>query len=326
MIATRSQPVMDSEPTPAFEEHCRMIFRNWSTGHMTFRDAIDQLAQAAQQAQDENHVANLGRVEHLLGYIQHERGNLNTSLMHFERARAMFEQVGNMQRVVMMDINLGEAYRYKGDYTHARHLYRKAYEAASRLDLLELRTMARANEGQMLLNMGRHDSAYTALQEAYQLTNQWPENSQQDIYSIRTEIHGALAQIHLDRGDISAAWEQAQRALQSAETTQLPIRIGIANRIIGNVLSASTDLPGVDRTSFTADPDLYYQRAIGILREIRAEAELAHTLFAHGRSLARRGRQLNAARQLQQAMIVYTRLDMVADAAKAARAQLEVTA
>ncbi len=326
MVQTSPSSSMDIEPTPAFEERCRTIFRNWSTGNMAFREAIEQLAEAGQQAQDAGHTANLGRVEHMLGYIQHDRGNLNTSLMHFERARAMFEQVGNLARVAMMDVNLGEVYRYKGDFTHARHLYRKAFEVANRLGLMELRALARANEGQMLLNMGRHDSAHTVLEEAYQLTHQWPFDSTQDVNSLRTEIHSGLAQIYLDKGENTAAWEQAQLALQTSEASQLPILIGTANRVIADVLSTSADLPGVDRGSFTADPDLYYQRAISILREIRADAELAHTMFAHGKSLARRGRRLNAARQLQQAMIVYTRLDMVADAAKAARAQLEVTA
>src|SRR5688572_27264787 len=94
MVAIRPKPIMDIEPTPVFEEKCRNVFRNWSTGNMAFREAIDQYAQLGQEAMDENHIANQARVEHLLGYVQHDRGNLNTSLMHFERARAMFEQVG----------------------------------------------------------------------------------------------------------------------------------------------------------------------------------------------------------------------------------------
>lgn len=326
MVALQAKPIMDAEPTPAFEEQVRVIFRNWSTGNMAFRDAIDQLTQFGQEAQSTGHIANQARVEHMLGYVQHDRGNLNTSLMHFERARALFEQVGNMQRIAMMDLNLGEVYRYKGDFTRARHLYRKAYEVASKLQLLELRTLALANEGQMLLNMERYDQAWSSLTEAYHLTTQWAPNPEQSVENIRTEIHCALAEIDLHRGEFTAAWAQAQHALENAEASQLPILAGVANRVIGDVLSTNAELPNVDRNSYSADPDLYYQRAIAILREMRADAELAHTMFAFGQSLAQRGRQLNAARQLQQAMIVYTRLDMVADAAKAARAQLDVTA
>jgi tetratricopeptide (TPR) repeat protein len=246
--------------------------------------------------------------------------------MHFERARTLFEQVGNLQRVAMMDLNLGEVYRYKGDFTRARHLYRKAYEVASKLHLIELRTLALANEGQMLLNMDRYDQAAASLQDAYQLTMQWSADSEQAVENTRTEIHCALSEICLHRSAFTAAWEHAQHALENAEASQLPILVGVANRVIADVLSTAAELPNVNRSSFTADPDLYYQRAITILRDIRAEAELAHTMFAYGKSLAKRGRQLNAARQLQQAMIVYTRLDMVAHAAKAARAQLDVTA
>ena len=92
------------------------------------------------------------------------------------------------------------------------------------------------------------------------------------------------------------------------------------------MLTALGSVPHADADQFTDDPDVYYQTALGLLREVHADAELAHTLFAHGTSLARRGRRLRAAHALQQAMIIYTRLEMVADAARAAQAQLDITA
>ena len=55
-----------------------------------------------------------------------------------------------------------------------------------------------------------------------------------------------------------------------------------------------------------------------------AEGELAKTMYEHGRSLMRRDKKMPAARKLQQAMVIFTRLGMVDDAAKAAEAQLMV--
>ncbi len=47
-------------------------------------------------------------------------------------------------------------------------------------------------------------------------------------------------------------------------------------------------------------------------------------MLAHARCLAGHGRRTTAARKLQQAMIIFTRLGMTDDAAQAAEAQLQV--
>lgn len=324
MTALRS-PATAAEPTPQFEEQCRAIYKTWQTGQLSFRDAVEQLSVLAGQAAAEGHLANQGRVEHLLGNLQHHRGNLNTSIMHFERARACFEQVGSRSRMAMMDLNLGEAYRYKGDFTRARQLYRKAYDAARALDMLDVMTFAIANEGLMLVHMNRFDTARAALEEGFALAQRWT-HSDQNLPSLLSEIHAGLAHVYLRHNDPHAAWTHALRAFENARASDEAVKTGIARCVIADVLTILGEVPEADRDAFAADPDIHYQDAINTFREVRAEAELAHAIFAHGRSLALRGRSLRAARQFQQAMILYTRLDMVADAARAASAQLDVTA
>lgn len=324
-MTTLHAPMTNPEPTPEFEARCRAIYKGWLAGEVSLRDAIEQLGALAQRAQEEGNLANQGRVEHLLGNIQHHRGNLNTSIMHFERAQHCFKQVGNRQRVAMMDLNLGEAYRYKGDFTRARQLYRRAYQAAAELDVLDIMTIAVANEGLLLLHMNRHEAAHAALEEAYRLAQSWTESAQ-NLPALLSEIHTGLARVYLHHDKPLLAWQHARSALQTARDGGEPVQVGMARCAIGDVLTVLGDVPSADRDAFDPDPDAHYQEAITIFRNVRAEADLAHALYAHGRSLARRGRSLRAARQFQQAMILYTRLDMVADAARAASAQLDVTA
>ncbi len=324
-MTTLHTPAASPEPTPEFEAHCRAVYRGWLAGEVSLRDAIEQLAAMAQRAQEEGSLANQGRVEHLLGNIQHHRGNLNTSIMHFERAQHCFKQVGNRQRVAMMDLNLGEAYRYKGDFTRARQLYRRAYQAAAALDLLDVMTIAIANEGLLLLHMNRHEAARAALEEGYRLAQGWTDSAQ-NLPALLSEIHAGLARVYLRRDEPLTAWQHALSALQTARDSGEPVQLGMARCAIADVLTVLGEVPPADRDAFDPDPDTHYQEAITTFRSVRAEAELAHALYAHGRSLARRGRSLRAARQFQQAMILYTRLDMVADAARAAAAQLDVTA
>lgn len=324
-MTTLHTPATSPEPTPEFEAHCRAVYRGWQSGEISLRAAVEQLSALAQRAQDDGCPANQGRVEHLLGNIQHHRGNLNTSIMHFERAQLFFKQVGNRQRVAMMDLNLGEAYRYKGDFTRARQLYRRAYQAAAALDLLDVMTIAIANEGLLLAHMNRHEAARAALEEGYRLAQQWTD-SVQNVQALLSEIHAGLARVYLHRDEPLTAWQHAISAFQTAHNGGEPAHQGMARCAIADVLTALGAVPEADRDTFDPDPDTHYQDAMNIFREVRAEAELAHALYAHGRSLAHRGRSLRAARQFQQAMILYTRLDMVADAARAAAAQLDVTA
>ncbi len=314
---------VDLQPTPELEDACQNIYRHWLTGDLSFRDAIDQMSKLAQQVQLSGHYANQARVEHLLGNMQGRRGNLNPSLTHFERARNLFYQVGNWNGVAMMDHNIGETYRHKGDYVRARQLLHKAYESADKLGLYDLKTMAIVNEGQVLLSMERYDQAYAALNEAFQLYGKWMADTRHRP-GVLSEIHYGLAIVELHRPDLISAWSHARKALEEAQESGEQLYMGIAYRCLGDVITALETVPEPDADAFSSDPIFYYQESILNLRGVRAEAEHARTLLAYGKSLASQGRQLLAERQLQQSLLLFTRLDMMADAARAAKAQAEI--
>jgi hypothetical protein len=168
--------------------------------------------------------------------------------------------------------------------------------------------------------MGQYQAARDLLDEAYQLSQEWPPDAR-TLPVLLCEIHHGLAVIQLNDGQPQAAWSHATRALEIAQTHQNPLHIGYANRTAGEVLTMLEAPPG---DGFSDDPDLYFQAANQAFRGIAAEGEVARTLYAHGKSLARRGRRITSARKLQQAMDIFTRLGMIDDAARAAEAQLEV--
>jgi hypothetical protein len=59
-------------------------------------------------------------------------------------------------------------------------------------------------------------------------------------------------------------------------------------------------------------------------KQVKAEAEVGKTLFAQGKSFAKRNRRNSAGRLFQQAIVIFTKLGMNDDAAKAAEEQLRV--
>ena len=312
-----------SEPSPEFESLCLEIYHKWKTGQTPFREAIEQFAALAQQALESGVAVDQARVEHLLGNIQGQRGNFNASLTHFERARSLFQGIGNWRYIAAMDHNIGETYRNQGDYTRARQLFRKTYDIASQHNFPDLKMIASANEGQMLLNMERYAAAEAPLMQALELFTTEPQHTHRHEDTLAEIYYGlALVQVHHD--NLPGAWDYARRSLTIARKSGELLVMGIAYRALGDVATRLSAVPVDDLTPHD-NPDLYYQTALQTLREARNDAELARTMLAFGKSLARRGRQLAAAQQLQQAMILFTRLEMVADAAKAAHAQLEVT-
>jgi tetratricopeptide (TPR) repeat protein len=318
--ASHPTHTINDEPTPEFESRCMTIVNEWQAGNLPFTDASDQLGTLKDEAEKANHLPNEARAEFLLGYLQHYRGSLDASIHHYERARLLFERAGNRARMARCDINLGESYRHKGDFNHARRLFRQAHDIAVELNLLDTKTFAMANEAQILLRMGQYQAARDLLQEAYQLSQQWPPDSR-TLPVLLCEIHHGLAVIQLNDGQPQAAWSHATRALEIAQSHQNPLHMGYANRTAGEVLTMLEAPPG---DGFSADPDLYFQAANQAFRGIAAEGEVARTLYVHGKSLARRGRRVTSARKLQQAMDIFTRLGMIDDAARAAEAQLEV--
>lgn len=312
----------DRNPTLEFDDYCLGVLRRWETGELPLKEAVTLITHKAREAVADNHLANQGRAEHLLGYMQHYRGDLNASIRHYDRARALFQKVGNERRVATMDLNNGENYRLKGDFTRARRLYQSAYTTADRLGDIPLKTMAIVNEGLALQESGQKTAALKALREGLELTDQWTDRLDR-LPGLRCEIHHGLSEIYLANNQISDAWTHARQTLTTARLSGEPKQIGYAYRALGEVVTMMDAIPADDDTMPT-DPDEFFRLALHAFREVNMEAEVARTMFAQARSLATRGRRTMAARKLQQVMIMFSELGMVDDAAKAAEAQLAV--
>jgi tetratricopeptide (TPR) repeat protein len=320
MVATTEVSLPNPEPTPEFNQRCSDLLKYLDNGELPFEEALRHGSALHQEALDSHTPADEARANHVLGYLQFYRGNLSSSIRHYERARVLFTQLGNKRRVAVMDLNQGENYRAKGDFSRARDLYRSAYQTASELGYLLLQTVAIANEGQMLLTMGKFDDAAASLLEAQELS-QHLDFEDHNVPPIVCEIHHVLALIYKALNRFDEAWTEARTALRMAQDIRHPLQIGLAQRAAGEVLVAMDKPPIGD---FSSNPDEYFQVATDIFREMGAEGEMARTMFSHSKSLVRRNKRMTAARKLQQAIIIFTKLGMVNDATHAAEMQLAI--
>jgi hypothetical protein len=142
-----------------------------------------------------------------------------------------------------------------------------------------------------------------------------------DLPTLLCEVYHGLTIIYLAADDHEAARETAMCALDIAYTHRQPMQLGFANRAVGEVVTLLESTPEADLPD---DPDRFFRASSQAFREINMEGELARTMLAHAQSLVHRGRFTTAARKLQQVMIIFTRLGMLGDAARAAELQRTV--
>jgi tetratricopeptide (TPR) repeat protein len=319
-MTTPSATSHEIEPAPDFNARGLVVLERWQQGEFPFQEAVKALNEMSHEATRSGHLANQGRAEHFLGYIQHYRGNLATSIMHYEKARALFAMVGNRKRVATIDLNQGENYRNKGDFIRARRLYRSAYESAATLDDVPLKTMAIANEGLSLISLKDYATARTALEEGLRLSYEWTVDDV-NLHTLSCELHHGLATLDLLADQPESAWQHATEAVAFARKGGESISIGYAARILGDVM---TEFNAPVEEGMPTTPDECYRMATEAFKHVNAEGELGRTLYSHAKSLARRNKRRAASLMFREAMVIFTRLGMTDDAAKAAEAQLKV--
>jgi tetratricopeptide (TPR) repeat protein len=321
-VVVSSAPESRAVVTPEVEKECSRILAGWQAGKIVYQEAVERLAGIRQTATAENKPADEGYTEIINGIMQGYRGNLDASVHHFEQARDLMLKVGNREQVIRCLLNIGETYRLKGSFTRAMQHFKTAYEAAKEVGNRPIQLVARSNEGQMLISMKRYESARTILLECYRVGKEFIHSADAQKHEYGWKDHLCsnmqfLTEIYLELGEIEEAWRYASEALELANELKLPMELGRSNRLIGEVLTEK-GLPDVSDDEI----DAYFNKAVAAFREIKLDGDLGTTIYAFGKSLAKRGKKAAAARKLQQAVLIFTKLGMVDHAAKAAEAQI----
>lgn len=319
-------PLAASELSPDIRQRTSDLMREWEAGNLTYQESVEKLEAQRREIRARGRAIDETMIEMNLGIIQGYRANYDAAILHFDRAREIAIQGGNREVIARAAMNMGETYRLKGDFTRARQFFHASYEAAIAIGVKSLQVLARINEAQMLISLGRYDQSEAMLTDCLKLCSvPWsdPETSgdQRRRSDQQCEATYGLALIYLETARLDRAWEYATATLKQSETIDGVLLKGAANRIMGQVLAAHPTSPD---PAYPDNPDLYFERALELLKDIKADGEVARTLAAQGMSLAKRGNKPGAVRKLQQAMLIFTRLGMMSDAARTAQDQLKL--
>jgi tetratricopeptide (TPR) repeat protein len=316
-------PVAEPQVDPHFQAELNGIVFQWQSNHLSYKDALEAIEALRQRTVRENAPVHEGLIENSLGIVEGIRSNLGKSLTHFETSRRIFESCGARSRIGNASLNIGETHRLRGNFQRARTYFQEAYEIAKQHDEIGIQAIALANEAQIWCSLRQYDSAYDLLLKAEALCQHpWqadePERMTRSRMSCECEVHHAFVDVYLYRQNIQDAVQHAQRGLELAQQVGDAVIIGMANRAMGNALTA------LHAHDSNYNPDDYYRAAINSFNEIKAEGDVGKTLLAQGKSMAERGRKRSAAQLFQRAMEIFTRAGMTNDAAMAAEAQLSV--
>jgi len=235
-----------------------------------------------------------------LGGARQFRCEYRQAIHCYQQAVAQAGVSGNERLLATSHNNLGEIFSQLGDGERAlAHFHvllcwaRKSHDR--RLELLALSNTA----GAQLLT-GRLDEAEASVRQALNI-------AQLIGVADLVEPYLFLSQVHLARALIVQAWDSAGRARMIAETISRPAKLGVVQRTQGEIaavaIAAGVDLPA------TGGPASYFRAGLQTLRAVQ-ELEWARSLLAYGRYLIDEGNESEAQGYLDQANLVFKRLDV----------------
>ncbi|MBV9279411.1 MAG: tetratricopeptide repeat protein [Chloroflexi bacterium] len=174
--------------------------RNYDEALVYLRDALDQTVDGAGDP------ALRGKISTCIGHIQFVRGDVDSAIEHYIRARDLFGSVTDLHTLGRIYSELSRAYKQKGDLSGALRysgMSVAAFEANNnaRLVALELNNLAARYK-----EMGTLDQALKCGQEAVAHARQI------NAADIEAAAHSTLASIYLQQEKIDAATSEARAA------------------------------------------------------------------------------------------------------------------
>jgi len=322
-------PLSESTISPHVQTETAALISAWEEGQTSYEAVMARFQTMMTAAVADENANDQAQIEYRWAMIEGYRGSYENSIQHFERARDLFISGGMRRRVIACHLNIGETYRLKGNFTRARQYFRIGYEAALELRHREMQVTCRINEAQMLVSLGYMEQAEATLLECYTLAGEPfdadpdrdPDRVERGRLSHIVDITKSLTTIYSSRRQADEAWRYAREAHLIAHTLRMTLLMGFADRAMGEAVSLN---PNRIEDDVNPDPDYHFQQSIQRFKEVNAEAEIARTLMSQGRSLIGRGKRTQAGRKLNQAVAIFSQLNLTDEASRAAEEQLKL--
>jgi tetratricopeptide (TPR) repeat protein len=195
-------------------------------------------------------------------------GKLEEALSYAERAREIGEAMNNgmLRALGAME---SEPYMYKGLWEQVVRVAEEGLPVAWEIGERVVIFFSSSWLGIAYLKLGRLEDAKRVLGRALKerQTRSFPP-------FIITYLQITVAHLHLSLGEHDKALGAARKALELAESNHLPLELGAANRILGQIHETMES---------HEEADAAFLKSMQVLEGIQSRPELAQTLLAYGR-------------------------------------------
>jgi tetratricopeptide (TPR) repeat protein len=183
--------------------------RRYDEAHRHFSDALELSATSREPRTEAT------ALEHL-GLVARRTGRPQDAMTYFERALAITGLLGEHRGTALHLRRIGETLSEVGRHSEALPYLRRAVTAAIDLQDVVLRGMALVRLGTVHTRLDQHTDALTALREGAEIL---AGAGSHHYHGLAVE---ALAELHIRTGDLAAARQQLQQAVDLYHQAELP--------------------------------------------------------------------------------------------------------
>ena len=172
-----------------------------------YKQASEQALASLLAAEELRLPSIVARAHSLMGTIDRLRGRLEVAVEHFEEARTIYRQLGDLQGQAVAQNSLANALFDLGRWREADHYYQEAGRIFSQLGNVYNRLLVDNNLGGIALNQGRADDALLFYRRALRSLEQiggslW----------VMGALNLNLGATHVRRGETAIAFEHLERS------------------------------------------------------------------------------------------------------------------
>ncbi len=161
------------------------------------------------------------------GLEQQQAGEINAAIASFQRARDLFQALGERQNAAIAMTNLGSAYQDRGDYQRARALHAQALTLAQQVGDRETAALNRSFLGAVYNALGEYQQSLAYHEAALAFYRQQGDRLRES--AALTELGG----VYLHLGQFRRARDLQEQALAQAEAADAPLMKLIALNNLG---------------------------------------------------------------------------------------------
>lgn len=299
-----------------------------------YKTASEKALACLLAADELGEISIVARAHNLLGIIDRLRGKSTKAVDHYQEALSLYQQVGNLQGQALSYNQMATAYFDIGQWTDAAHYYQQAGQIFSQLGDVYNRLLIDNNLGGIALNQGRLDDALALYRRAIAAQEQLGGSlylqgalhlnlgathvrrgelspalehltasqscfERAEVRDLLPEMHRHLAEARMLEGNLDAAEQEAQTAIELADELSMPGEKGHALRIAGDITITRGDYAA-------AEPALH--EAVGLLESVSDEFGIAQTRLLLAQLYSRIGQPDQCQSQLERCEPLFDRL------------------